>query len=97
MGWGINQLSDKYFPGLSNILTKPTATASTKNKAGNPPKVEAILIPSIPALAIITQAIKPTRLPHTILIQIGASGLSGEIPVLDKLLIAEVLASAPAT
>ena len=78
-------------------LTKAQAANSIKNKAGKPPKLEAILTPSIPELVIIIKATAPMVMPQVTLINKEGSGLSGEMPVELKPLMAEVLESEAVT
>ena len=71
-----DQFSDS-IPGFINSLTNPIATKMIKNSAGNPPKLEVILIPSMPAKVTMINAIAPTTTPQMILTPFGGSGLSG--------------------
>ncbi len=82
---------------LSISLIKPNPTRISRKSAGKPPKLEIILIPSIPAKEIIIQEIAPIRIPQTALRSHGASWFSCEIPFILIADMAEVLESAAVT
>ena len=72
-------------------------TSANRIEAGNPPRVEMILIPPTSAKLTITQATTPTVIPQVTLMTILPSGFSGEIPVELIAAIAVVLESAEVT
>lgn len=64
-----------------------------KNIAGNPPRYESILIPSIPSDVMNIRETIPTVAPQIILMYVGASCLPSVIPVVEILAIALVVES----
>ena len=76
------------------ILTAQIITNIIKNIAGRPPIFESIFIPVIPSLTdIIIQVTIPTTTTHIIIRNLGGSGDSGEIPLLQRLEMARVVES----
>lgn len=75
-------------------FTNEKPTKQSKNKAGNPPKILKILMPSIPEVLNITQVISAIITPQNILIKSGASSFSIEYP---RVLMAVMLESAAVT